>query len=181
MVANAAKLVGKKVKARVTRVLPGTAYATVVSTTKDGAVPITAESEAEKPTRKPAAKKGGAEADADLVIEDEDAEGADDVEGEGEAQPKKKTRRGSRGGKRRKKAPTIHVPGAELGTNGDEAEPAEAVAAVEPVQPEQVAEAPPEGESEAPKKRKTRRGSRGGRNRRKKPPAAAPAETSDSG
>ena len=181
VVANAAKLVGKKVKARVTRVLPGTAYATVVSTTKDGAVPITAESEAEKPTRKPAAKKGGAEADADLVIEDEDAEGADDVEGEGEAQPKKKTRRGSRGGKRRKKAPTIHVPGAELGTNGDEAEPAEAVAAVEPVQPEQVAEAPPEGESEAPKKRKTRRGSRGGRNRRKKPPAAAPAETSDSG
>ncbi len=181
VVANAAKLVGKKVKAQVTRVLPGTAYATVVSTTKDGAVPITAESEAEKPTRKPAAKKGGAEADADLVIEDEDAEGADDVEGEGEAQPKKKTRRGSRGGKRRKKAPTIHVPGAELGTNGDEAEPAEAVAAVEPVQPEQVAEAPPEGESEAPKKRKTRRGSRGGRNRRKKPPAAAPAETSDSG
>jgi len=184
VVAGAAKLVGKKVKTQVVRVLPGRAYATIVSTAKHGPPPITAEGEAEKPTRKPVAKKEGAEADTGTVDLAEEAEVADAAEATeateagGEEQPKKKTRRGSRGGKRRKKTPTIHVPEAQLGTNGDEPEPVEAVAA-EPSPSEDGAEAPSEGE--AAKKRKTRRGSRGGRNRRKKPAAAAPAETSESG
>jgi ribonuclease G len=67
-VADAAKLVGKKVKAQVERVLDGTAYATLVTRTAKEEPPITAESEAEKPTRKPAAKKD------DLAPEEEAAE-----------------------------------------------------------------------------------------------------------
>jgi ribonuclease G len=87
-----------------------------------------------------------------------------------EPKPKKRTRRGSRGGRgRKKKAPV--VPGAEdaVAINGDaptatvdteesSAEEVDAVAAEEP-----------SDNGEKPKK-KTRRGSRGGRNRRKKPP-----------
>jgi ribonuclease G len=181
VIANAARLVGKKVKAKVQRVLPGIAYATVVSAAKDGAAPITAESEAEKPTRRPAAAKmEGPEAETEIVEVAED---------EAEGEPKKRTRRGSRGGRRRKKAPTIHVPAAEASENGDvpelvtaptsdTSEPVKVVDA-QPDRPNDGAEATAEGE--APKKRKTRRGSRGGRNRRKKPAAAAPAETSESG
>ncbi|CAN5256652.1 hypothetical protein BH18ACT12_BH18ACT12_08050 [soil metagenome] len=56
-VADAAKLVGKTVKAEVQRVLDGTAYATLVRKAAEVEDPITAESEAEKPTRRQAAKK----------------------------------------------------------------------------------------------------------------------------
>jgi ribonuclease G len=55
-VADAASLVGKKVKVRIERVLDGWAYATLVNAPKASEPPITAESEAEKPTRKPPAK-----------------------------------------------------------------------------------------------------------------------------
>jgi ribonuclease G len=211
-VADASKLVGKKVKARVERVLDGTAYATLVqAATARVDAPITAESEAEKPTRAvrrktgenaealaPAIEKAQASAAAapeetveavaeeDGPTEEPDAEAKPDAE----APPKKRTRRGSRGGRNRRKKPataaaaengeppteqvpkrepqaapsrekaperkpgaaraaTIHVPSAELGTDGDNAPAAE-------------------GEQPPPKKR-TRRGSRGGRNRRRKP------------
>ena len=59
-VADASKLVGKKAKVRIERVLNGAAYATLVQTAAQTAkqdVPITAESEAEKPTRAPRKKK----------------------------------------------------------------------------------------------------------------------------
>ncbi len=56
-VADAAKLVGKKVKVQIVRVLPDSAYATIVSGAKSARAPITAEGEAEKPTRKTVAKK----------------------------------------------------------------------------------------------------------------------------
>jgi ribonuclease G len=72
--------------------------------------------------------------------------------------PKKKTRRGSRGGRgRKKKAPTevASVPDA------DEAPPA-------------VAEEKTEAAGEAKKKKKTRRGTRGGRGRKRKPVESAP-------
>jgi ribonuclease G len=179
VVANAARLVGKKVKAKVQRVLPDVAYATVVSAAKGGSAPITAEGEAEKPTRKPAAKKEDAETEADAGTETVEM-----AEGGAESEPKKKTRRGSRGGRRRKKPPTIHVPGAEPSGNGDEPAPTEvpvpldAVAAETDEPKDSVGSAAEDG---TPKKRKTRRGSRGGRNRRKKPAAAAPAETGESG
>jgi ribonuclease G len=216
-VADASKLVGKKVKARVERVLDGTAYATLVQTAAAAKVeaPITAESEAEKPTRAVRRKTGeNAEALAPAIeraaelaaeeadetveavaedkapIEEPDAEAKPDAA----APPKKRTRRGSRGGRNRRKKPaaavaaengeppaeqvpkpepqaqpqrqrqrqpkpdgapsaTIHVPSADLGTDGENAPAAE-------------------GEQPTPKKR-TRRGSRGGRNRRRKPAAAA--------
>jgi len=222
-VGDAAKLVGKKVKARVERVLDGVVYATLVGRTRPAAaVPITAESEAEKPTRKPPARKGGAktepeeekveQATAEPALEPE-AEGAvaetgepepdepepaiaEETEADGEAKPKRKTRRGSRGGRGRKKKPagaeapdaepsgngavdvpateapvaTIHLPDRDLGAKTAE------VAEVESGASENGAEQP------KPRKR-TRRGSRGGRNRRKRPAATAEtgagAETSD--
>jgi ribonuclease G len=177
-VSGAAKLVGKKVNVEIERVLDGMAYATLVTKAADGDEPISAEGEAEKPTRRPAAKKAEA---AVAAAEEEPGE-------DGEA-PKKKTRRGSRGGRGRKKAGTatngaaaveakIHVPDPELGSDGLEAEPGS---------PNGDAAEPEDGEGEVPKpKKKTRRGTRGGRNRRKKPatagvasvdPQAEPAES----
>src|SRR5439155_16586899 len=116
-VAEAAALVGKKVKVRVERVLDGVAYATLVRALKKVPEPLTAEAEAEKPTRKPPARKGaGAQAetveaidDGELVEEepeieeaaDEDESEPDDVAAAepvateaGAAPAKKKTRRG---------------------------------------------------------------------------------------
>jgi ribonuclease G len=196
-VAGASNMIGKKVKVRVERVLNGTAYATLVqpaAKVADG--PITAESEAEKPTRAPR-KKAAEEPKAETeqparaprkkapAKPKAEAEKVEAVAEEPEAaeeeppKPKKKTRRGSRGGRGRKKKPaaaaaaengqaeepaavataTIHVPSPDLGKEGE-------------------AEASADGEQPAaPKKKRTRRGSRGGRNRRKKPASAQ----SDSG
>jgi predicted RNA-binding protein with TRAM domain len=167
-VENAAKLVGKRVEVQVERVLDGAAYATLTGrAAEERDVPISAEGEAEKPTRspRPAAKK-----------EEADVEGraADET-----AKPKKKTRRGSRGGRGRKKktaaaAPAgngvgeqeqigkpvakIHVPDSELGEEQPEEEPV-------------VTE---DGAAPKPKK-KTRRGTRGGRGRKKKTATTATA------
>jgi ribonuclease G len=184
-VADAAKLVGKRAKVRIERVLDGTAYATLVTTAAaKAAEPITAEAEAEKPTRAPrrrtpaeapkkAAERPPKTEEPAAAEEPEPAVAAEPAVAEepAEAKPKKKTRRGSRGGRGRKRkttatataangeaeaVATIHVPDPALG-QADGAEPAEAS---------------PDG-SEAPKpKKRTRRGSRGGRNRRKKAPAA---------
>lgn len=195
-VAGAAKQVGKKVNVQVERVLDGMAYATVVAkAAAEADEPITAEGEAEKPTRRAPAKKVEADAEAGADVEAEaDIEAADEQEEENidvpavaaddaEApKPKKKTRRGSRGGRGRKKSTTaapsgngaapaaakIHVPDPDLG------------------EPEPVTEEPGGAEepgadgdgtvaADAPKpKKKTRRGTRGGRNRKKKT-ASAPA------
>jgi ribonuclease G len=131
VVADTAKLVGKKVKVVVGRVLDGQAFATLVDTTTIPP-PITFESEAEKPTRAPARRKTGEEAAeaAPLEPEAEVEEGADAeptgaaelevaeavAEDDAEAAPaKKRTRRGTRGGKRRKKpaAPAGGTPEAD--------------------------------------------------------------------
>ena len=56
-VGDASSMVGKKVKVEIERVLDGTAYATLVSRPSRSEPPITAEGEAEKPTRKPPARK----------------------------------------------------------------------------------------------------------------------------
>ncbi|MHB8471012.1 MAG: Rne/Rng family ribonuclease, partial [Gaiellaceae bacterium] len=225
-VGEAAALVGKKVKVRVERVLDGVAYATLIRRAgKTAPEPLTAEAEAEKPTRKPPARKGAA-VEAGLEIEpaaeefEEDELAADEPEadddeeagaseepaeeGAATATPaKKRSRRGSRGGKNRKKpagakppvadgaeAPpdelaaepaakpartvTIHVPTDDFGRD-DEGEdaPASAPAA-------EGAEAATEnGAAPAPVKRKTRRGSRGGKKRRK--PAGASAAVATNG
>ena len=75
-VADAAKLVGKKVEVQIERVLDDSAYATLVGRPAEGDGPITAESEAEKPTRRAAgsatAKAAEAEAGAADVDVDEE-------------------------------------------------------------------------------------------------------------
>jgi ribonuclease G len=232
VVADASSLVGKKQKVRVERVLDGTAYATLLRSAKKTAEPLTAEAEAEKPTRKPPARKGAdggkpeaeafeaddeleaeeplepaeaaeieeplevtAEAAEALLDEPEEAE-AEDAAAEAspdETPAKKKTRRGSRGGKKRKQPAAA---GAEA--PGDGAEVADSEAAVEGEEPVEAAPAQKkatihvpsddlgrEDEDEeaeaaeasgengaAPAKKRTRRGSRGGKNRRKRVAAA---------
>jgi ribonuclease G len=131
-VGEAAELVGKKLKVRVERVLDGIVYASLVRPAKKPPEPLTAEAEAEKPTRKPPARKATG-ADAPETAEDQESEVADevaqepavaeaaveetdeevdtDVEADGDEPAaaatgtpvKKKTRRGSRGGRNRKK------------------------------------------------------------------------------
>jgi ribonuclease G len=181
VVDGSAQLVGKRVKVRVERVLDGTVYASPTRRAKT-VEPLTAEAEAEKPTRRPPARKD-ADADVDERVSDtepvsdtavEEPEAEDIVDGETAAAPKKKTRRGSRGGRGRKKpaaagataaatTTTIHLPPEDLG--GGDAAP-EAVEA-----PSENGDAP----VPAPAKKKTRRGSRGGKNRRKRTAAAAGA------
>jgi ribonuclease G len=191
-VANASGLVGKNAKVRIERVLDGTAYAILVGGKQAPEEPITAESAAEKPTRKPPAKKQEAGPEAEASSELEEAEEPEAAAEEAEAvpqaeqPPKKKTRRGSRGGKRRKKKPAaatangdqppeqpatesdgegpkIHLPDPSLGR---EPEPEREEA------PEVAAEGSQDGAEQRKPRKKTRRGSRGGR-RRKKPASQA--------
>jgi ribonuclease G len=159
-VGEAARLVGKKVKVRVERVLDGTIYASLVGAAPTQAqAPITAEGLAEKPTRAggrkgaepAAAPEPEPEPESEPMSEAESVEAeVEEVEAEapGEAEeapgaeaapqaPRKRTRRGSRGGRRRRKpvgtaaaegngavesgvaesgAPRIHLPDPALGT-----------------------------------------------------------------
>ena len=201
-VANAAKQVGKKVDVQVERVLDDAAYATLVSGAVAVDAPITAESEAEKPTRRAAGTAATArtaelddpeaeepddeEAEADEPEEDEpdageqepDAEAVTAANGTEPAAPKKKTRRGSRGGRGRKKktAAAPATAGNGVGEPADVAPPA--VARIHVPDPDlgEPEESPAEhtGDgTEPPKpKKKTRRGTRGGRGRKKKTAAA---------
>ena len=117
-VAGAAKLVGKKVKVRVGRVLDGVAYALPVETGTPHAAPVTAETEAEKPTRARRSKLAEdtseptpeAEVEPEVGEAEEAVDEAEELDPEAaataERQARKRTRRGSRGGRRRKKKPT---------------------------------------------------------------------------
>jgi ribonuclease G len=198
-VAGAAKLVGKKVNVQIERVLDGVAYATLVGKETEADEPITAEGEAEKPTRRAPAKKAEADAEADAEVELEvDAELEPAVEEPDSAEEpkqaaalaKKKTRRGSRGGRGRKKSAT-----ASAAATGNGAAPGNGAAASAPVaakihvpdpdlgeaddapeEPSQDgAEPVQDGTEPAKPKKKTRRGTRGGRNRKKKTTTAAVA------
>jgi ribonuclease G len=188
-VGEAAGMVGKTVTVRIERFVDGTAYATLVSKAKPEAEPITAEGQAEKPTRKPPAKRTtetpaeaeekpeaeAVEAPAEEPVAEEEVPATADAAEE--PKPKKKTRRGSRGGRGRKKKPATETAAVE---DGDGAVPAPKIHLPEPTLGEETVETEPVSangdaqaeEGEAPKPRKkTRRGSRGGRNRRKKPAA----------
>ncbi len=162
VVADAASQVGKRVRVRVERVLDGRAYAVAIRKTKAAPEPLTAEGEAEKPTRKPPARKGATVAKQSEPAAEEPAVEAEEPEAETETEDlpeteeaspqasaaKKKTRRGSRGGRKRKKPPvtaeateagaskeapesargvTIHIPGDDLGRG--KAEPVEEASA----------------------------------------------------
>ena len=204
VVARAAKLVGKKVTVSVGRVLDGSAYATLADT-PEAATPITFEAEAEKPTRAPSRRKASTKEPVAEAMPDESADeiaeaiaepeihvGAEGEAAEaGEELPKKKrTRRGTRGGRGRKKpaaatatataiedevaapetdgrkTPRIHVPTPDLAV---EAEPEPEAAAAEPESGEVRAELDASADGQ-PKRKRSRRGSRGGRKRKK--PAA---------
>jgi ribonuclease G len=209
VVAGAAKLVGKKAKAVVGAVLEGQLLARLADAPELTGSAITFESEAEKPTRAPARRKGAeapvpGEATLDELLLEEQTEQEADAELEAETvadgEPsKKKTRRGARGGRRRKKAPAAEQPEVSeepVAVDGKAAaEPVEAAPAPAKrrrpkihVPPEDESngdsataepapavaddpEAAENGQPEAPKK-KTRRGTRGGR-KRKKPTAAS--------
>jgi ribonuclease G len=208
-VGNAAKQVGKKVDVQVERVLDNVAYATLVSGAVAVDAPITAESEAEKPTRRAA----GAPATARIAeLDDPEAEEADEEElevaeledeeepdaadpdadamaaanGTEPVAPKKKTRRGSRGGRGRKKK-TAAAPAAAgngIGEPADVAPPT--VARIHVPQPdlgepdESSEESTGDGTEPARPKKKTRRGTRGGRGRKKKTAAAVGTATDGS-
>jgi ribonuclease G len=203
VVADAASQVGKRVKVRVERVLDGRAYAVAIRKTKATPEPLTAEGEAEKPTRKPPARKGAAvAAETETAVEApeavEEAEAETDVDETEEAEeapkPKKKTRRGSRGGRKRKKTPAT-AEAAEVGEASEETpEPARGVTIHVPGEDlgragkaEPVTEAPAEAETteepataetgepaeEAPKPKKKTRRGSRGGKNRKKKPAAA--------
>jgi len=152
VVGGAAKLVGKKAKVRIERVLDGSAYATLLSGGDGRPDPITFESEAEKPTRAPSrAKKASDDGAAELATpedatEDEletpvaeveaveaelepDADESEATDATGEAEEtvdgvpvKKKTRRGSRGGRNRKKKPAEAEDGPEPNADADSAD-----------------------------------------------------------
>ena len=69
LVADAAKLVGKKATVTIGRVLDAQAFATLVASGGNGAGPITFESEAEKPTRAPAKRRvAAADEAADAAV-----------------------------------------------------------------------------------------------------------------
>ena len=206
VVADAATLVGKKVAVTVGRALEGCAFAWLAEGIA-ATTPITFEAEAEKPTRSPGRKKEPAPSEKQLEAGEtgheeppaaEVPEASDVVEEavpSDEGQPKKKrTRRGTRGGRGRKKEPA--APSEDVAVSGDGVKPAPRIhvpppdleAAVEAPAPPTDAELEAEAEAEAqpggelaaeiegahgdgaaqPKRKRTRRGSRGGK-RRKKP------------
>jgi ribonuclease G len=147
-VGDAATQVGKNVKVRIERFVDGTAYATLISKAKDGPEPITAEGQAEKPTRKPPTRKttkpevetteAEVETETEIADAELEAEVAEVPEEEPVAEdrpsttedaaespkPKKKTRRGSRGGRGRKRKPAQPVEtAAQQDGDGAAAEP----------------------------------------------------------
>jgi ribonuclease G len=155
VVAGAAKLVGKKAMVTIGRVLDGQAFATLVGTDGQPA-PITFESEAEKPTRAPSRRRA---ATADVEVEEaadepEETEAVADMEPEAEEEEavkaKKKTRRGSRGGRRRKKPAA--TAGEDAATEGE----ADDAAPDEPVQEAAAEEPAPEPPSPLRKPRQPR-------------------------
>jgi ribonuclease G len=170
IVGDAAKLVGKKVKVRVTAVTEGTAWAELLTPVEPADEPLTAEAEAEKPTRakRPSSRKKSDGADTiegeaeelDDEYEDEDEpepESEDAVTetpadgGDASVAPKKRTRRGSRGGRnRKKKTATATGTGgaiAAASTNGGESQEVSDTAV--PETSDQDAEAEPKDEPAA--------------------------------
>ena len=170
IVGDAAKLIGKKVKVRVTAVTEDTAWAELLTPVAPVDEPLTAEAEAEKPTRakRPSSRKKSDDTDTiegeateiedDSELDDEYEE-ADEAEledavaetpgapadGETPATPKKRTRRGSRGGRnRKKKTATATGTGgaiAAASSNGGEVQELVSDASVEEVdQPERADE-----------------------------------------
>jgi ribonuclease G len=176
VVAGASKLVGKKVKATVGRALDGVAYAALIDEAAPVVAPITFEAEAEKPTRAARGKKE-VEAPTEDVEDITEEETGVEVEAVADSEPKKKrTRRGTRGGRARKKTPAVAATADEESTDGRPAPKIhvpppdlEAAAEVdaEPEPGDGVPVLTEPGVDSQPKRKRSRRGSRGGKRRRK--------------
>jgi ribonuclease G len=153
VVGDAAKLVGKKVTARIERVLDGVAYATLLSPAPEhDAGVITAEAMAEKPTRVSRAKKPDETAAVEEAGDEEDEE----------------------------LAPEAAALETEIEADADaDANPEEEVELEAPADPEAAPAV--EGDQPVPARKRTRRGSRGGRNRKRKPAGAAAAVAESNG
>jgi len=172
-VAGAGSKVGRRMKIRIERATRTSAYA-VLTSTKAVEKPVEATDLDELETdAKPKRRRSRAKKPAELAVEEQVAEDALAGEpaaempgAEAEERPKKRTRRGSRGGRGRKKKVTDA--GAPMAAETVELKPPE-TEEVEPDTPVEPEQAPEDGQEVTPRK-KTRRGSRGGR-RRKRPPA----------
>jgi ribonuclease G len=164
-VAGGGSLIGKKVRARVERVMDGTAYATLVSPAPRVEDPITAEEEAERPTRRRKAKTAeeakaveavaeeavADEAVAEEAVEEEaveeEANAVAEAEQPAEEKPKRKTRRGTRGGRGRKRKPAAAATNGTAPVKDEPDEAPEAPAARIHLPPETLGEAEPQPES----------------------------------
>ena len=182
-VGGAAKLVGKKVRVRVTAVMDGIGYAERIGGDA-GELPITAEGEAERPTR---ARRSTKSQEILLVADDEIEE--ETAEEEKPAKPARSRARkpaepatdadetkapdgkgtAAKAPSRPRKKPPVEAEG--------EAAVDETDAVAEDVE---AAEGEVDGDGAAAPKKRTRRGTRGGRNRRRKPVGAA-EETNGAG
>jgi ribonuclease G len=184
VVTDAAKLVGKKVNVRIVAVMEGIAYAVLAETGAKTEQPITAEAEAERPTR--ARRPTKAEA---AEIEEPAAEELTEVdEPEKTEEPEKPAR--TRSTRARKpaaaKAAAVEADSEESGEPAPApkrqrsrkpavaaAEPAEAADGEAEVEGDAADVTEADGEATATPRKRTRRGTRGGRNRKRKPGAAA--------
>ncbi len=167
VVADAAKLVGKKVRVKVTAVMEGLGYAVLIGAPRQ-AEPITAEAEAERPTRAKRPIKD-AEGAGEEVAEDEEAETEAEVVPAPAKAAAQRSRRpaGEKPAARPARAPKAAAE--PVAFEDDSTDGSDEVEAAEGVDGETVAAAP---------KKRTRRGTRGGRNRRRTP-AAASADGAD--
>ena len=184
VVADAASLVGKRIKVRVERVLDGRAYAVAIRKTKEAPEPLTAEGEAEKPTRKPPARKG-----ATVAKESEPA--AEEPVVVEELEPEAEEARGRGGRARRRRRPTRPTPrrrrsrrrrrgvARAAGASGRSPETAETADAAEP--PEESPEPARVGVDD-PRPRRRPRPRRQRRSRwRRRPPSRATEEPAGRG
>ena len=167
-VPGAAALVGKKVKVRIERALKDSAYATLVEPDQEPYQALTAESVAERPTRAPA-KKAQSKAQAEPTTGFETLAVAEPAQlpvttvaessivesgaEEGPPRPKKRTRRGSRGGRRRSKpsAAGANAATGKVAAAGTVAAGAPADSAGKTLQPEKPAARPPAKRRRAPR------------------------------
>ncbi len=198
VVADAAKLVGKKVTVRVAAVGFEAAYAELAEAISAADQPLTAEAEAEKPTRAVRKSTKAAPAAEPAADAETGADSATEAGDETEAVAKPSSRSRSRSRSRRAASATAAAEG-DSDATGEEPEAGESVTPTRP--PRQRTRKPAAAPSEAgaaevaddegddgdaaeaatpelgpdglPKKKRTRRGSRGGRNRRKRPAVAA--------
>jgi ribonuclease G len=201
VVANTAKLVGKKIKVRIVAVTEGVAFAVEATTASDNQ-PITAEAEAERPTRAKRPTKALEAAEEAVEQSEEAVEQSEEAVEQGEEADETPVAEKPKPAAKRTRRPPAAKRAEEAAVVEPEAEAAEkpaprrsrsrkpaATAAAEAVtaaEPDLESESEPavegaDGETPVAPRKRTRRGTRGGRGRKRKTPASTPAESGDEG